>query len=77
MAQLILTIALLFVVYYIGYAIGRKEIVDEVKRMIDERPCERCDHYINYGNLTGCEKWTCEFKPKENKERADNERDRF
>lgn len=36
MVQLALTVALLFVVYFIGYAIGRKEVLDEIKRMTKE-----------------------------------------
>ena len=36
MAQLALTLALIFVVYFLGYYMGRKAVVDEVRRMTKE-----------------------------------------
>lgn len=36
MGQLILTVAVLFVVYFIGYIIGRKEVIDDIKEMTKE-----------------------------------------
>ena len=36
MVRLIVTVALLFVVYIIGYIVGRKEVVDDIKQMTEE-----------------------------------------
>lgn len=36
MSQLAMTIVLLFVVYFIGYAMGRKDIVDDIKEITRE-----------------------------------------
>ena len=36
MTQLVLTLVLIFIVYLIGYAVGRKEIVDDIKQMTNE-----------------------------------------
>ncbi len=36
MSQLVLTVILIFVVYFIGYAMGRKDIVDDIKEMTRE-----------------------------------------
>jgi hypothetical protein len=42
-----------------------------------ERDCENCRHYVKqnegntealFGELYGCEKWSCEFEPKEENE---------
>lgn len=29
------------------------------------RDCDKCKHYIDYGNGRGCSKWQCEFEVKE------------
>lgn len=36
MTQIVLTLALIFIVYFIGYYMGRKAVVDEVRRMTKE-----------------------------------------
>ena len=36
MTQLVLTLVLIFIVYLIGYAVGRKEIVDDIKQITSE-----------------------------------------
>ena len=36
MTHLVLTIALIFIVYFIGYAVGRKDVVDNIKQMTKE-----------------------------------------
>lgn len=36
MTQLVLTLVLIFIVYLIGYAVGRKEIVDDIKQITNE-----------------------------------------
>ena len=36
MTQIVLTLALIFIVYFIGYAIGRKDVVDDIRQMTKE-----------------------------------------
>ena len=36
MVRLIFTVALLFIVYFIGYAMGRKDVVDDIRQMTKE-----------------------------------------
>lgn len=40
--------------------------------MEDKRACEKCKHFITRDSkgvvLCGCEKWECEFEPKEGEE---------
>ena len=36
MTQLVLTIALIFIVYFIGYIVGRNEVVKDIRRMTRE-----------------------------------------
>lgn len=36
MSHLIMTVILIFVVYFIGYAMGRKDIVDDIKEITRE-----------------------------------------
>ena len=36
MTQLVLTIALIFIVYFIGYIVGRNEVVKDIRRMTKE-----------------------------------------
>jgi len=36
MMQLIFTVALLFTVYFIGYAMGRKDIMEDIKQIAKE-----------------------------------------
>lgn len=36
MTQLVLTIALIFIVYFIGYAMGRKDVIDDIRQMTKE-----------------------------------------
>ena len=36
MTHLILTLGLIFVVYFIGYAMGRKDVVDDIREMTKE-----------------------------------------
>ena len=36
MAQIVLTLALIFIVYFIGYAMGRKDVVDDIRQMTKE-----------------------------------------
>jgi hypothetical protein len=36
MTQIVLTLSLIFVVYFIGYAIGRKDVVDNIRQMTKE-----------------------------------------
>ena len=32
------------------------------------RDCEHCKHYIDNGEIKGCEKWECEFEEAEDEE---------
>lgn len=34
--HIVMTLALIFVVYLIGYAVGRKEIVDDINQITNE-----------------------------------------
>lgn len=36
MTQLVFTVALIFIVYFIGYAMGRKDVVDDIRQMTKE-----------------------------------------
>jgi len=36
MTQLVLTLALIFIVYFIGYAMGRKDVVDDIRQITKE-----------------------------------------
>ena len=36
MTQIILTLALIFIVYFIGYVMGRKDVVDDIRQMTKE-----------------------------------------
>ena len=36
MTQLSFTVALLFIVYFIGYVMGRKDVVDDIRQMTKE-----------------------------------------
>lgn len=36
MTQLLLTVSLIFTVYFLGYFIGRKQILDEIKALSQE-----------------------------------------
>lgn len=36
MTQLVFTLALIFIVYFIGYTAGRMDILNEFKRIIDK-----------------------------------------
>lgn len=36
MTQIVFTLALIFIVYFIGYAMGRKSILDTVRQMSKE-----------------------------------------
>ncbi len=36
MTQLVLTLALIFIVYFIGYAMGRKDVVADIRQMTKE-----------------------------------------
>lgn len=36
MTQLVFTVALIFIVYFIGYAMGRKDVVDDIRQITKE-----------------------------------------
>lgn len=36
MIHLVFTVALLFIVYFIGYAMGRKDVVDDIRQITKE-----------------------------------------
>ena len=41
--QIVFTLALIFIVYFIGYAMGRKDVVDDIRQITKELEKEAKD----------------------------------